>query len=401
MSQHDELLDSGAPYGQEIDSGILGERFIFAEEIPNAPETPCQENLDLPAPAESNPTNIQPSSSDITSSGTNSGRDLYKKHHLLRPRDVDILCDQQHRPGGLVAGFIGHRSLSILVGDSGLGKSPLAYQLAICVAAGIPFLGMATESGRVVYADYENALEEGRELRNNMLQFLKLPKAPNDFMVWTPECGDSLEIEGICQEVEPSLFIIDSLRAHNPHFEHKDNAGKEMSNLRSAAYKHGTAILLVHHIRKPGQEGAPTLEDDKTPVMIWLNQAAGHRSIANQSDTRIATDLSPRVPDAAMLIRWYRRMRGEGGPVYIERVLNDQGDPIGYQPLIGPSLLGNSEQEEAFNRLPERFSFKEAKGIYGRADDPTRKWLLKCIAAGLVHQATKGVYQRVSAAPAS
>jgi hypothetical protein len=324
--------------------------------------------------------------------------EAFKKHHLLSPREVDLKCEEQHNPGGLVAGFLRHRSLSILVGDSGLGKSPLAYQLGLCVAEGIPFLGLPTEPGTVVYADYENGLQEAKELRNGLCQFLNFSKPPDNFRLWSPEEADSLDVEGVCADTEPSLFIIDSLRAHNPLFESKDNAGKEMASLRSAAYKNRVAILLVHHIRKPGQEGGvPDLEDDSAGVMLWLNQAAGHRSIVNQSDTRIATDASRRIPDAAMVLRWHRRIHGEGGTVYLERVLNDDGIPVGYQRLVGARLLGNSEQEAAFGRLPEKFAFKDAKAIYGRSDDPTRKWLLKCVASGLVKQVSKGLYDRIPA----
>jgi hypothetical protein len=400
MHQHDESPDTSTAYIPGVDATVLGDQILNAEEDPNASQIDPQESSESPTPEESNPAIDNSSNGDSMASSSDSTIDLLKKHHLLRPRDVDALCDQRHQPSGLVAGFIAHRSLSVLVGDSGLGKSPLAYHLGICVSEGIPFLGMATEQGPVVYADYENALEESRDLRDNLVQFLKLRKAADNFMVWTPDFGHSLNIEGICKDLNPSLLIIDSLRSHNPTFEHKDVAGQEMVKLRSAVHS-GTAILLVHHIRKPGQEGVPNLEDDDTGLMIWLNQAAGHRSIVNQSDTRIACDLSRRVSDAAMVIRWHRRLRPEGGPIYIERVLNEEGDPIGYQLLTGPTLLGNQVQEEAFRRLPERFPFKEAKAIYGRADDPTRKWLLKCIAAGLVKQAGKGVYQRIWIAPRS
>jgi len=323
--------------------------------------------------------------------------EAFKKHHLLSPREVDLKCDEQHNPGGLIAGFLRHRSLSILVGDSGLGKSPLAYQLGLCVAQGIPFLDLATEQGVVVYADYENSLQEAREVRDGLCQFLDLSQPPENFRLWSPENADSLSVEGVCAEVKPSLLIIDSLRAYNPSFESKEVAGQEMSKLRSAASRSGAAILLVHHVRKPGQEGIPDLEDDSAGVMLWLNQAAGHRSIVNQSDTRIATDASRRVPDAAMVLRWHRRIHGEGGIVYLERVLNDEGVPIGYQRLVGARLLGNPEQETAFGQLPEKFPFREAKAIYGRSDDPTRKWLLKCVASGLVIQVSKGLYERIPA----
>jgi hypothetical protein len=54
-------------------------------------------------------------------------------HDLLTPAEVDLLCAQDHRSKSFVEGFISHNSVSVLVGDSGLGKSPLAYQLGLCV----------------------------------------------------------------------------------------------------------------------------------------------------------------------------------------------------------------------------------------------------------------------------
>jgi len=104
-----------------------------------------------------------------------------RKYHLLRPDDVDRMCSETHRYGGLVAGFLGRRSVSMLVGDSGLGKSPLAYQLGLCVAEGIPFLGMATEQGPVIYADFENGLQDSRDMRNGLARFLNLTKCPENF----------------------------------------------------------------------------------------------------------------------------------------------------------------------------------------------------------------------------
>src|SRR5580700_4312491 len=78
------------------------------------------------------------------------------ENNLLRPEDVDALCaHESSNSGGIVAGLIPKRAISFLIGDSGLGKSPLAYQLGLSVAAGIPFLaGMETQRGPVVYLDY-------------------------------------------------------------------------------------------------------------------------------------------------------------------------------------------------------------------------------------------------------
>jgi hypothetical protein len=192
-----------------------------------------------------------------------------KRHHLLQAGDVDRLCSQDHRSNGLVAGFIGHRSVSLLIGDSGLGKSPLAYQLGLCVAEGMPFLGIKTERGPVVYADYENGLQGSRELREGLVRFLNLTKAPDSFVLWSADDDGAghVYIEDICRDVEPVLFIVDALRSHDPSFEKSDYAGERMSGLRSVASKSGAAILAIHHVRKPGPEAPPTLDSEDTVLM--------------------------------------------------------------------------------------------------------------------------------------
>jgi hypothetical protein len=321
---------------------------------------------------------------------------LFKRHHLLRPDDVDRICSQVSRPSGLVAGIIGHRSVSVLIGDSGLGKSPLAYQLGLCVAEGIPFLGLKTERGTVIYADYENGLQDGQELRKRLVGFLKLPKAPDGFVLWSPdlEGTGSARIEDICHDIKPALLIIDSLRSHDPSFEKSDVAGERMNALRSVAYKHNAAILAIHHVRKPGLDGPPSLDSEDSVLMQWLNQASGHRSIISQSDSRLAAGLPGRGRGGEMVLRWHRRIHGEGGPIYLERVCDEEGTPVGYIPAVGAKLLENPEQQAAFERLPEQFSFKEAKQVYARTDDPTRKWLVRCEHVGIVKHIERGLYRK-------
>jgi hypothetical protein len=308
---------------------------------------------------------------------------------------LDKLVERDTSSHSLVEGLIRARSVSVLIGDSGLGKSPLAYQLGLCVAAGVPFLGFNTHQGLVVYADHENGAKDGRALLHTVAGFLGLSVIPDNFICWY-EMGNAFNLMGVCHEFRPKMLIVDSLRSFNPSFEKSENAGQAMVDLRHAAYKYSVAILGIHHIKKPGPFGPPTLED--AVLMHWLNEAAGHRSIINQSDTRIAAALSKSHDDAAMVLRFHRRVRGETGPIYVARVLDGCGEPIGYRTMVGPELLSNSEQEEAFRRLPVgEFTFKQAKETYGRSDDPTSKWLKKCMAVGIVHRLRQGWYQKTPA----
>ena len=329
------------------------------------------------------------------------------ENHLLRPQDVDALCaHESSHTGGIVTGLIPKHAVSFLIGDSGLGKSPLAYQLGLSVAAGIPFLaGMETEQGRVVYLDYENGLQESRELRQQLVRFLGLPEAPKTFYVWTPDQEGELKLESLCKG-QPKLVIVDSMRSHDPQFEKGEHAGEKMKQLNDLARKYGAAILVIHHTRKPGENGVPRLDakigDGKdardTPLMLWLKETAGHSSIINQSHTRIAVD-SPdgrsSKAEAALVLRWHQRLRDDAGPLYLERMCDGDGEPLGYRRIADIALLGHPEQIAAFEKLPPQFTFKEAKAAYKRADDPTRKFLVKCIQLGLIRQVGRGLYERL------
>src|SRR5713101_4688746 len=219
-----------------------------------------------------------------------------RENHLLSPDDVDRECASSEfsSNSGVVAGFIPRRAVTVLIGDSGLGKSPLAYQLGLCVAAGIPlFPGMETDSGLVVMADFENGLIESRNMREQMVRFLGLPDVPKNFKVWSPDTANAspdkanasrINIQGIIKGAprKVALFIIDSLRSYDPYFEGEQGTQK-MQNLNELAYTHGTAITLIHHIRKPDREHpAPPLHSDDT-MMDYLKEAAGNGALITQS----------------------------------------------------------------------------------------------------------------------
>jgi hypothetical protein len=326
---------------------------------------------------------------------------------LLNHKDLGDECAKAEHSSktGAVAGFLPRRAVSFLVGDSGIGKSPLAYQLGLSVAAGVLFLGMETESGLVIMGDYENGMEESLNLSKQVARFLGISKVPDNFVVWSADHanGKSMDIQSICESAtqKPRLIIIDSLRSHDAHFEKHEHAAEKMNQLNRVANKSGAAILLIHHTRKPNREQpTPALYSDDTRVMQWLKETAGGGSLMNQSHTRIAVDsIDGRFHlDAALILRWYRKSKGEAGPLYLERVCDDSGEPFGYRPLTDIKLLSNPDQETALRNLPPQFTFKEAKQTLKRTDDPTSKFLKKCISLSLVRQTGRGRYERTDGA---
>jgi hypothetical protein len=206
------------------------------------------------------------------------------------------------------------------------------------------------------------------------------------------------------------LVIIDSLRAFRPDAELKsDSAARLMGDLRRWARAYNVAFLIIHHIRKPDEKfGQDALED--VPVMTWLQKASGARALINQSDVRIAFDSTPGLrrlgqlkgsakaasDDIGLVMKGFGRVRGEFGPVFLRRVVDEEGAPKGYVELSGLELLFNPEHEEIFRKLPDSFSFKQAKQAYGKQDQATHDWLRKLQRIGALKHAKGGPYIKVA-----
>lgn len=308
----------------------------------------------------------------------------------------------------LIEGMLPVRSIGLLVGDSGLGKSPLVYQAGICVAAGIPFLGRETRQGRVVIADFENGLGEMVELVERISRYLD-PSAPRTDLpyLWTlndcePRYGQAGHtLLDILHDVKPVLAIIDSLGSYRPKAEELNSDSTVMlQQFRGLARDCGTTMLLVHHRRKlprKAEESAGPLESAN--LRYWFQDSRGASALINSSDARLGVDL-PDVSacakdDVSLVLRGFGRIRGEIGPVYMARDSDEAGDPAGYRLLSGQELLFNPQQQTALQSLERNFTFKDAKKAYGRSDQPTSNWLKNCVELRLVRKVARGIYEKI------
>ena len=258
---------------------------------------------------------------------------------LVTPASLDRICTGALKTPWVVEGLIARGSVNIAAGDSGLGKSPLFYQLGLCVAAGIPWLNFATTKGIVVYVDFENAELNSRGLREALVKHLRLGTCPDNFLT---HFGEKFDLHRVVREVKPALVIIDSLRSHKPEAEEKNGqAASFLSQLRNLARETDTAFLLVHHTRKPNEQDTSALED--TSAIRWLNQACGARALINQTDLRLALDrnvgalsggISSVTEEMALVMRGHVRIRGDSGPIHLGRVYDGStGEERGYQAL--------------------------------------------------------------------
>jgi len=329
---------------------------------------------------------------------------------LHTPETLRLRAQELRASDYIVERLVPARSNGLVLGDSGLGKSPLMYQEAICVAAGLPFLGHMTRQGRVVIADFENGIWDVHELVERISRYLGLPGPPSseNFLVWT--LNDSLPHYGqlnhtlldMLRDVQPALAIIDSLGSYRPEAEEKNSSAIRMlQEFRQLARDYGTTTQGVHHRRKlsrKAEESAGPLESTMS-LHRWFQDARGASAFVTGSDIRLGVDepdlSAVKKDDVALVLRGFGRMRGEIGPLYLARDADENGEPAGYRLLTGPELLFNERQQEALAALPIQFTFAEAKKNYGRADQPTRNWLLRSVSLGLVRRLERGLYEKI------
>lgn len=376
------LVDDGPP-----EADVIRAVNSPADGIPQADplakvsaQKPLAAEPDLPAPdGEADPAPVQPSFISLN-----------ELERMVHENPVNYL----------VEGLLPADDVHVAVGDSGLGKTPWAYQLGLCVAAGIPFLGHSTRQGRVLYYDLENGSAAVVDLGRGLCAYLGIQTFPEEFLVRN-ENASVQRLEEAVAQYKPSLVIIDTVRPFNPQAETKnDEMARFLNECRALARSTHCAILLLHHTRKPGADGVPNLEG--VPTLEWLYEAAGARALINQTNTRMAFDIDPSAenPGSVLVFKSFVKIKGENGTMYLERVCNNDGEPIGYRRMTGVDLLRNDAQKDAYNKLPAEFTFREALSAYGKSDDPTRKWLLKCIGVGILDQPARRGSYRKTAAPA-
>jgi len=290
----------------------------------------------------------------------------------------------------VVQNLIAVGSVNMLVGDSNAGKTPFAMQLALCVAAGIPFLGLKTTPGLVLYFDFENGVEKMMELYDRVREGLGIAEDLDTFRLLYSGTRD--EIASDVREGKPSLIIIDTMRSFNPDTEESNtkaaNVMRWLKNLSHVNNGNGTSSLFLHHPKKDQEKHERPSLDSTGPMQHWLSFVAGASAIVNQSDTRIGFE-AYESGQAEAIVRATRRGEGEFGPLKLGRIRQDQsGDELAYVQITGKSLLGQ-KYREALGHLPEEFHFTDAVKLLGWNKKAVSNLLRTLISSGLLEKLGK------------
>jgi AAA domain len=322
--------------------------------------------------------------------------------NVRTPRQLQARAKELGGAEYIIEGLVPKQSISLLVGDSGLGKSPFLYQAAISVAAGVPFLGKAVRPGRVLYMDSENGIAQVWDTISRVSSFLGLSDVPDGLLMWNLNDASGFgqkgnELEDLVREFRPDWVIIDPINSVFNDIEQEATvATQHLQTLRALMANYHLSFTGVHHVRKssenPKEKPKPL---EKADLSDFFNRARGSKVLVNGTDVRLGIDRAERDPSSMVVIRGFERVNGEIPAMLVRRVLGEDGRPVGYALTGGVSLLTNPGHAAAYRHLPERFRFKDAKLAYGKSDSATANFLKACESVGIVRKVGDG-YEKVS-----
>ena len=206
--------------------------------------------------------------------------------------------------------------LSILASPPKFGKSWLVLNLCLSVAMGQPFLGYKANQGKALYL----ALEDSKQrLKARLTQLLAGRQAPEsfDFATKCSPLSEGLldELETYCAEhPTTSLIVIDTLqniRAGAHRYETPYAADyRETGTLKAFADKHNIALLLVHHLRKQGDDGDVFARISGTNGIFGAADTAIVLTRAVRTDVQTTMSITGRDVDSEELVLKFDKERG-------------------------------------------------------------------------------------------
>ncbi len=149
--------------------------------------------------------------------------------------------------------------ITLLTGRQGVGKSWLAFKMALAIASNTPMLGyMPVSQGRVLYLGLEENRARTLDRAAKLLQGQVAPNALELADSWYPlAAGGLADIEDWLDAHEAArLVVIDSLisvhtrqRSHH-RFASREKESAIMIPLKVIAEMHHIAILIIHHSQR-------------------------------------------------------------------------------------------------------------------------------------------------------
>lgn len=188
--------------------------------------------------------------------------------------------------------------ITLLTGRQGVGKSGLAFKLALAIANHTPVLGyMPISQGRVLYLGLEENRVRTLDRAAKLLQGQAAPNALELADSWHPlAAGGLADIEDWVDVHEAArLVVIDSLisvhtrqRSHH-RFASREKESAIMIPLKVIAEMHHIAILIIHHLQRAETTDFAVETSFSSSIPGYIDVTDCTMSLKHEQETRKTT----------------------------------------------------------------------------------------------------------------
>ena len=207
--------------------------------------------------------------------------------HLPRPLEMphrvaapELLAADLPERRAILDPILTSKSLALLYGPRGLGKTFVALAIAWAAASGASFLGWrASRPHRVLYLDGEMAAVDMQK----RLRLLGPPPPSLDFMLadmQTSAPPDLADSEGQLRLMEswghPELVVVDNLSSLVGVKSGTPDAWKGLQRFLMLQRRFGRAMLLVHHANKSGVQRGTNRREDVLDLVMAMRRPADY-----------------------------------------------------------------------------------------------------------------------------
>lgn len=181
----------------------------------------------------------------------------------------DLMDEKIQMPAELIKGVLSEGSIMVYGGGSKTNKTFALIDLAISVAAGVPWWNIETTKGKVLYLDFELKKYHFQQRQNAIFRRKNVSReAMKNLKIWNMR-GFGTSIEELAPQIlervrdgEYKMIIIDPI--YKVLGDRDENSAGDinslMNELEAIAVESGAAIVVGHHFSKGAQAGKDSMD---------------------------------------------------------------------------------------------------------------------------------------------
>lgn len=209
---------------------------------------------------------------DEITEALNEGAELLER--LRAPGDASVKATRfaivpigefakRKHPGWIVRRILPRVELALIIGESGSGKSFLAFDLGAAIAQGAPWRGFRTKRGRVLIIVAEGAgFFHQRAIAYAQRHEVSLDELQIGVISDSPNLMQKEEVKSVVEQIRKfgkvDVIIVDTLAQATPGMNENagEDVGKVLANCKALHRATGAVVVLVHHVGKDESRGA-------------------------------------------------------------------------------------------------------------------------------------------------